>query len=435
MSDRAATFAEKAIAAHAGQALVEPGMLVGAHVDLVVSDELSFPGVLEEFHALGATRIFDPARVIVVADHETPARNLLAATSMRDTRRFADEHGIRVLDAGRAGIMHVVLPELGLVAPGELVMGYDSHVLTAGALGALGIGVGATDAAVAMAFGEMWLRVPESVRILIEGTPDEWARPMDVGLAMLRELGQAGCLYQAVEYGGTYPTSLGMDGRFTLANIAIELGAKSAACKPDDVTRTYLESRRSGPYETPWADAGATYAAVHEFDVDGLGPLVALPDAPDRAVPIDEVAGRPLDQIFIGTCTNGRLSDLRAAAAVLKGRTVHERTRLIVIPGSPEVYLGALREGLIEIFAEAGAVVGPPGCGPCAGLHLGVLADGEVGLATSSRNFPGRMGGRASKLYLASPVVAAASAVAGAFASPREVVGDAPEAASVAART
>ena len=421
-----ATFVEKAIAAHAGRGKVVPGELVGARVDLVVSDELSFPQVIDELAALGAERVWDAQRVVVVADHETPARDIASANGMVRTRAFCREQGIpHLLDAGQAGIMHVVLPERGLIAPGELVVGYDSHVITAGGLGALGLGIGATDTAVALAFGETWLRVPESVRVTITGTPSRWAGPKDAMLALTQRLGQAGCLYQAVELDGPYVAALGMDGRFTLANMAIEVGAKSAAVRIDETTLAYARERagRVGAGLANWADPDAAYAAVYELDVADLPPLVALPGAPDRGVPVSEAAGAHLDQVFIGTCTNGRISDLRIAAEVLRGHKVHPGTRLIVVPGSPEVYKAALREGLIADLVEAGAVIGPAGCGPCAGLHLGVLGDVEVALATSSRNFPGRMGALSSKVYLAGPAVAAASAIVGAVAAPEEVLG------------
>jgi 3-isopropylmalate/(R)-2-methylmalate dehydratase large subunit len=416
------TFVEKAIAARAGRAEVAAGEIVGARVDLVVSDELSFPQVIEELAELGCERVWDPQRVVVVADHVTPAPDIVSANGMVATRRFCNEQGIpHLFDAGRAGIMHVVLPEHGLVAPGDLVVGYDSHVITAGGIGALAMGIGATDTAVALAFGETWLRVPESVRVVLHGEPGRWAGPKDVMLELARRLGQAGCLYQSVEFDGAYVDALPLDGRFTLANMAIEVGAKCAAVRPDAATLAYAQERAVRPFQAVWADEGAAYAAVHELDVAGLPPLVSLPDAPDRGVPVAEAAGARVHQVFIGTCTNGRLSDLRVAAEVLRGRHVHPGTRLIVVPGSPEVLKAALREGLIADLVEAGAVVGPAGCGPCAGLHLGVLADDEVALATSSRNFPGRMGARSSKVYLSGPAVAAATAVAGVIASPEDV--------------
>ncbi|MGZ3415844.1 MAG: 3-isopropylmalate dehydratase large subunit, partial [Isosphaeraceae bacterium] len=331
-----ATFAEKVIARHAGREAVAAGELIGIKVDLVISDELSFPQVIEEFGALGADRVFDPSRIVVVADHETPARTLLAANSMKKTRMFAETYGIEhLLDLGEAGIMHVVVPELGLIAPGEVMMGYDSHLLTAGALGAFAVGVGATDTAVAMAFGEMWVRVPASVQIEVEGTPDPWSGAKDVALSIGHDLGQAACLYKAIEFGGPYVRGLGMDGRFTLANMAIELGAKSAAIKFDATTEEYLTPRNPRSYSPVWADSGANYESRLTFDVEGLTPRVSLPDAPDRGVPVEEAAGQPVDQVFLGSCTNGRLSDLRIAAEVIGKHKVKRGTRLIVVPGSP----------------------------------------------------------------------------------------------------
>lgn len=418
-----ATFAQKVLAARAGRGHVDVGEIVGTRVDLVVSDELSFPEVVEQFHELGATDVFDPERVCVIADHENPARSIEAANRMVTSRQFCSEQSIRhLIDVGEAGVMHLVLAEHGLAAPGELVLGYDSHMLTAGGVGALSIGVGAADTAVALAFGETWLRVPETVRITIEGSAAAWVGPKDVALWICRELGQEACVYQVVEFDGSYVESLDMDGRFTLANMAIEIGAKSAVVRPDETTRAYAAERVRRPWQPIWSDPHASLAAHYTYAIDALTPLISLPDAPDRAVPVAEAAAEHVDQVFIGTCTNGRLSDLREAAALLRGRKVHPGTRLVVVPGSPTVYRAALAEGLIETFVEAGGVVGPAGCGPCAGLHMGVMSPGEVGIATSSRNFPGRMGPE-SRLYIAGPAVAAASAIAGHVASPADVMG------------
>ena len=412
------TFVEKVIAGHCTAGEVSPGSIVGVSVDLVVCDELGFPEVVRDFSELGADRVFDPDRVAIMADHEAPARSLLAAESMKRTREFVARHGISHLyDGGSAGIIHVLVPELGLIAPGELMTGYDSHVLTAGAIGALAVGVGAMDAAVAMAFGEMWLRVPETVRISIAGAPGPWVTPKDVALAICADLGQAGCLYQAIEYDGPYVSRLDVDGRLTLANMAIEMGAKSAAMACDATVQEHMRSRLDRPYVALWADEDAGYARHHTFDIADVTPRVARPGAPDRAVPVNEVAGTHVDQVFIGSCTNGRLSDLRLAADVLRGNKVHRGTRLIVVPGSPGVLRAAVAEGIVGDLLDAGATIAPPGCGPCAGLHLGVLADGEVCLATSSRNFPGRMGG--GDVFLAGPAVAASSAIAGEIAGPQ----------------
>jgi 3-isopropylmalate/(R)-2-methylmalate dehydratase large subunit len=426
---RPATFAQKVLAKRAGRSQVEIGEIVGTRVDLVVSDELSFPEVVEEFHELGATEVFDSERVCVIADHENPARSIEAANRMVTTRDFCAQQGIEhLVDVGQAGVMHLVITEHGLAAPGELILGYDSHMLTAGGVGALSVGVGAADAAVALAFGETWLRVPETVRITIDGSPSPWAGPKDVSLSICHELGQEACVYQMVEFDGPYVDGLDMDGRFTLANMAIEIGAKSAVVRPDQITRDYVSQRVGRDWEAIWSDEEAELARTHTFDVGILGPLISLPDAPDQAVPVEQAGGEHVDQVFIGTCTNGRLSDLREAATVLRGRRVSPATRLIVVPGSPTVFKAALAEGLIETFLEAGAIVGPAGCGPCAGLHMGVMSEGEVGIATSSRNFPGRMGALSSKLYIAGPAVAAASAVAGYVTSPSDVLGNDAEA-------
>ena len=413
------TFAEKVIARHAARRRVRAGEIVGAAVDLVVSEEMSFPEVIAEFQKLGAEAVFDPERVLVVADHETPARSIEAANRMSETRAFCREQSVpHLLDAGEAGVMHVVIPERGFALPGELIAGYDSHMLTAGALGALAVGVGATDTAVALALGEIWVRVPETTRLHVEGTPGDWAAPKDVALRICGELGQDACLYQSVEWVGPYVDGLDVDARQTLTNMSIEIGAKTAAVRPDATTDAYLRSRASRSYDAVWTDDDAEIAAIYEFDVSGLGPMVALPHSPEQSVPVEKVAGRPIQQVFIGTCTNGRLDDLRVAASVLQGKKVNPGTRLLVFPGSPEVFKAALAEDIVTTLAEAGALIGPAGCGPCAGIHMGLLADGEVGIATSSRNFLGRMGSHLSELYLAGPAVAAASAVAGCIASP-----------------
>ena len=423
---------EQIIAAHAGRDVVKPGEIVGVRLDLLVSDELSFPDVIAGFDDLGARAVFDPDRIIVVADHETPAPSVASAERMRSVRLFAEMHGIhRVLDAGRAGVMHVVLPELGLAQPGGLIAGYDSHMLTAGGVACAGIGIGATDAAVALAFGEMWMRVPETVRIRLDGKARGWVSAKDIMLAVCADLGQTACRYRSVEYHGSFVEECSVDARQTIANMSIELGAKTALVVPDRVTAAYV-SQVAAPFPaptTPVFDVAATVEAEYVFDVGEVQLTVALPGGPDRGVPIGDVDAVPIDQVFIGSCTNGRIEDLRVAAQVIAGRSVRSGTRLLVVPGSPAVLRQALAEGLIDVFVDAGAVVMPPGCGPCAGLHQGVLADGERALATSSRNFPGRMGAPGSEVYLSGPAVAAATAVAGTLTDPAEVTGAAEPAA------
>jgi 3-isopropylmalate/(R)-2-methylmalate dehydratase large subunit len=417
------TYVEKVMAARSGNHEAQAGDIVGVPVDLVACDELSFSEIIERFADLGAQSVFDPERIWVIADHESPARNLDAAERIQAVRGFCDRHGIgHLLEGGRAGIVHVVVPELGLVGPGEVLVGYDSHVLTAGALGALAVGLGAADTAVALATGEVWLRVPETTRVVLRGVPRPWVDAKDVALELVRRLGQDGCLYRALEITGEYVGELPLDGRLTLTNMAIETGAKTALMPVDETLRAYLLERgRTLPEIIPWTDPDANIAEVLEFDVDALVPLVAQPGDPASAIPADVLGHVELDQVVIGTCTNGRLHDLQVAAGILRGRHVHPRTRLLVVPGSGAVLREALRDGTLEALLDAGAVVGPPGCGPCAGLHMGVLADGEAGLITSSRNFRGRMGGRDSSLYLSGPAVAAASAIAGRIAAPADV--------------
>ncbi len=417
---------EQIVAHHTGRDRVAPGEIVGVRVDALISDELSFPEVIAAFEALGATRVFDADRVLVVADHETPAPHIASAERMREVRRFADDHGIvNLLDAGRAGIMHIALAEHGFAQPGGLIAGYDSHMLTAGALSCAGIGIGATDAAVALAFGEIWLRVPETIRLRIDGEPSGWVGAKDVALAICRELGQSACNYRSVELIGAYVTHAAVADRFTLANMLIELGAKTALVPTDAATEAYLERADPPRYAArpPRFDSATVVEQEFAFDAGAVALTVALPGGPDRGVPVAAVGSESIDQVFIGSCTNGRIEDLRIAAAVLAGRTVHPRTRLLVTPGSHGVLRQALAEGLVAIFVDAGAVVLPPGCGPCAGLHQGVLAAGERCLATSSRNFPGRMGALKSEVYLSGPAVAAATAVAGCIADPEEITG------------
>ena len=425
--DNTGTMVEQIIAAHAGRSHVSPGEIVGVELDLLVSDELSFPDVMHEFEALGATTVFDPDRILIVADHETPAPSVASAERMRSVRAFADQHQLsRLLDAGRAGVMHVVIPEAGLACPGGLIAGYDSHMLTAGALTCAGIGIGATDAAVAMAFGELWVRVPETVRIRIEGEPQGWVSAKDISLSICSTIGQSACRYRSVELYGSYIDSARIDARLTITNMAIELGAKVALIATDATTEAYLT--QVGPElparTRPELIANASIEQEHLFDASAVRLTVAVPGGPDRGIPVQDVPAVAIDQVFIGSCTNGRIDDLRVAAAVLNGRKVHPRTRLLIVPGSQGVFRQALAEGLIAQFADAGAVIIPPGCGPCAGLHMGVLAAGERALATSSRNFPGRMGALGSEVYLAGPAIAAATAVAGTVADPADVTGE-----------
>jgi 3-isopropylmalate/(R)-2-methylmalate dehydratase large subunit len=417
------TLAEKILAAHAGLEEVRPGQFVEAAVDVVLSNDITAPIAIREFEKLGVERVFDPERVVMVADHFAPNKDIKSAEQCLMVRQFAQAQGLpHHFDVGRMGIEHVLLPEQGLVVPGDVVVGADSHTCTYGALGAFATGMGSTDIAVAMATGRTWMRVPETVRIVYHGALQPWVGGKDLILYTIGQIGVSGARYQAIEFGGPIVDGLSMAGRFTMANMAIEAGAKAGLFTVDDVTRVYLDGRATRPYRVYQADDDAAYALVIEIDASQIEPQVAFPHLPENARPLSQTNGVRVDQAVIGSCTNGRLEDLRIAAQVLRGRRVHPKVRCIVIPGSQQVYLDALREGLVEAFVEAGAVVSTPTCGPCLGGHMGVLAAGERAVSTTNRNFRGRMGHPESEVYLAGPAVAAASAVAGHIVGPEEVL-------------
>jgi len=428
------TLAEKIIAAHrvdeevvggGGGEGLKAGDHVLAWVDVVLANDITAPIAIREFEKLDdgegglSGRVFDPERVVLVADHFTPNKDIQSAEQCRFVRQFAQEQGLpHHYDVGRAGIEHVLLPEQGLVAPGDLVVGADSHTCTYGALGAFATGMGSTDIGVAMATGEVWLRVPETVRIVYTGELQPWVGGKDLILETIGRMGVSGAIYQAMEFTGPVVRDLSMAARFTMANMAIEAGGKAGLFDVDDTTRAYVAHRVERAYTAYRADDEAAYARVLEIDVSNLEPVVALPHLPENVQPVGEVGEIEIDQAVIGSCTNGRLEDLRAAAEVLRGRRVAPGVRCILIPGTQQVYLGALREGLVEDFIEAGAVVSTPTCGPCLGGHMGVLAAGERAVSTTNRNFRGRMGDPDSEVYLSGPAVAAASAVAGRIVHP-----------------
>jgi 3-isopropylmalate/(R)-2-methylmalate dehydratase large subunit len=356
-------------------------------------------------------------------DHFVPSRNLESAETVKTLRDFADRQGILFYDVGRSGIVHVLLPEQGLVLPGDVVVGGDSHTCTYGALGALATGMGSTDIAFAMAFGETWMKVPESIKLVYRGQPARWVGGKDLILSTIAQIGVEGANYQVLEFTGEAIETLDMDDRFTMANMAIEAGAKAGLFTPDARTVAYVQGRAKRQYTIYQPDPDATYARIVEFDVSSLEPQVALPHSPANAIPVSHAGTVEIDQAVIGSCTNGRLNDLRTAAKVLAGRQVHPRVRCIVVPGSQEVYLMALREGHIETFIKSGAVVSTPTCGPCPGGHMGVVGAGEKCLSTTNRNFVGRMGSPKAEIYLANPAVVAASAVYGRIVHPDEVIG------------
>ena len=415
------TLAEKILATKSGKPEVFPGEFIIARVDLVLASELSGVLAIEEFEKITGAKIFDPEKVVFVMDHFTPAKDVKSAEIVKACREFARKHNIRFFDVGRAGIQHVLLPEQGLTVPGDLIAGADSHTCTYGFIGAFGTGIGSTDAAAAMALGEVWLKVPESIKVVYYGKPPKWVGGKDFILHTIGQLGVDGARYQAMEFTGEASKALGMADRFSIANMAIEAGAKTGLFEADETARRFVEKRSSRPGEYLKSDPDAEYAAEYEYDVSKFEPFVAVPFLPENVKPVSEVAGLEIDQVVIGMCTNGNLEDLRAAAEIMRGRKIHPHVRAIIIPGSQKVYLDALREGIIETFIEANCSVSTPTCGPCLGGHMGILAAGERAIATTNRNFVGRMGHPASEVYLSGPAIAAASAVLGRIGGPEEV--------------
>ena len=416
------TLAEKILAAHAGKDKVTPGELINVRVDLVLSNDITAPIAIKEFQRIGVKKVFDPQKVVMVPDHFIPNKDILSAEQAKLMREFALEQGLVYFEVGRMGIEHVLLPEQGLVLPGDVVIGADSHTCTYGALGSFATGMGSTDIASAMACGEIWMKVPPTIRFVYQGKLRRWVGGKDLILYTIGNIGVDGALYAAMEFAGEAIRALSMEGRFTMANMAVEAGAKAGIFEVDDKTLEYVRPRAKRPYQVYKSDKDARYARVIEYDVSSLEPQVAFPHIPSNTRPVSQVGEIEIDQVVIGSCTNGRLEDLQIAAQILRGRQVHPRLRCIIIPGTQHVYLEALREGLIEAFVNSGAVVSTPTCGPCLGGYMGVLAAGERCVSTTNRNFVGRMGSPESEVYLANPAVAAASAIAGRIASPEEVV-------------
>lgn len=413
------TLSEKILAAHAGLEETHAGQFVEVAVDVVLSNDITAPLAILEMARLDVERVFDPEKVVIVPDHFAPNRDIRAAEQCQAVREFARAQALpHYFEVGRMGIEHVLLPEQGLVLPGDLVVGADSHTCTYGALGAFATGMGSTDIAVAMATGRTWLRVPETIRCVYSGELRPWVGGKDLILHTIGLLGVDGARYKALEFAGPAIDALSMDGRLTMANMAIEAGAKAGLVAVDDTTLAYVRGRARRPYQVHAPDPGAGYASILEIDASRLEPQVAFPHLPDNVRPVGQAGDVSIDQVVIGSCTNGRLEDLRVAAGVLRGRRVHPDVRCIVIPGSQQVYLDALNEGLLAAFVEAGAAVSTPTCGPCLGGHMGVLAAGERAVSTTNRNFRGRMGHPDSEVYLAGPAVAAASAIAGRIAAP-----------------
>ncbi len=422
---------------------VEPGELVEVDIDLVLANDITVPLSIPEFNKIGVKKVFDPRRIVLVNDHFVPNKDILSAEQAAMARRFAREQGLPYFfDVGTMGVEHALLPEQGFISPGMIMVGADSHTCTYGALGAFSTGVGSTDAAVAMATGRMWFRIPPSIQVRFEGKAKPWVGGKDFILYALSRLGVDGARYASLEFAGEAISALSMEGRLTMCNMAVELGAKNGIVAEDDVTRAYLAGRTRRPGVEPrvaWpprtqtsssvavgqskakaADDGS-YAAVHVYDASKIEPMVARPHLPSNGAAAADLSGTRIDQVVIGSCTNGRLEDLQVAARILTGRKVHPDVRCIIIPATPTIYRQAMEQGLIEAFMEAGAAVSTPTCGPCLGGYMGVLAAGERCVATTNRNFVGRMGHRTSEVYLAGPAVAAASAILGRVATPEEV--------------
>ncbi len=417
-----ATMAQKILARASRTKRVEPGEVVVARVDRVMSHENAVL-VSRRFAKLGLPGVWDRERIVIILDHRVPANSIATAQGHRDIRRFAREQGLLHFHDLKAGICHQVMVEQGHVAPGELVPGSDSHSTTYGALGAFGTGIGATEMAGVWATGELWLRVPETIRITIEGAFRVGVHAKDLILRIIRDLGANGATYKALEFHGPSMAVMSISGRMTLCNMSMEAGAKAGLVPPDATTLAYLEGRVDRAFVAQIPDSDAGYEQSHEYDLDRLRPQVARPHAVDNGCDVGEAAGVAVDQAFIGSCTNGRLEDLRVAASVLRGRQVHENVRLLVSPASTVVYRQALDEGLLKAIIDAGGLVLNPGCGPCLGAHQGVLAPGERAISTTNRNFRGRMGSPEAEVYLASPATVAWSAVKGVIGDPGEVLG------------
>lgn len=416
------TITEKILAKHAGLDFVEPGQLINARVDIALGNDITAPIAIKEFRRAGGTKVFDRERIVLVADHFAPNKDIPSAIQCQMLRQFAREQDLlHFYDGGDMGVEHALLPEKGIVGPGDLVIGADSHTCTYGGLGAFATGVGSTDLAAAMITGECWFKVPETMLFIFTGQLSEWVGGKDLILYIIGEIGVDGALYQAMEFTGPVIDHLPMSDRLSMCNMAIEAGAKNGIIAPDEITRQYATNRALRPFTFYASDPGSNYCFVREYDVSNLEPQVAIPHLPENTVPVSQIGKIRIDQAVIGSCTNGRLEDLRLAAQILKGRKVAKDVRLIVIPATPWIYRQAMQEGLFEIFLEAGATIGPPTCGPCLGGHMGILGPGEVAIATTNRNFVGRMGHTESKVYLANPAVTAASAIAGRIIGPNDL--------------
>ncbi|MDP3261139.1 MAG: 3-isopropylmalate dehydratase large subunit [Thermodesulfovibrionales bacterium] len=416
------TITEKILAAHAGKKKVEPGELINAKVDLILANDITAPIAIQEFKKIGAKDVFDRNRIAFIPDHFAPQKDIKAAEQCKMLRDFSKEYNLGLyFEVGRMGIEHALLPEQGLVVPGDLVIGADSHTCTYGALGAFSTGVGSTDVASAMATGECWFKVPESMKFIYYGKLNKWVGGKDLILHTIGDIGVDGALYMAMEFEGEIISSLPMYGRLTMCNMAIEAGGKSGIIVPDKITKKYVKGRAKREFKLYKSDKNSKYVEIREYDCSKIPLTVSCPHLPSNTKPAAELFEVAIDQVVVGSCTNGRLEDLREAAEVIKGRKVNPNVRMIVIPATQQIYKQAMKEKLLDIFIDAEAVVSTPTCGPCLGGHMGILAKGERALATTNRNFVGRMGHPESEVYLSNPAVAAASAVLGRIGTPEEL--------------
>lgn len=417
------TMTQKILASHAGLSEVKAGDLIKAKLDLVLGNDVTTPVAVKEFIKTEVPTVFDTDKIAIVPDHFAPNKDIKSAENCKLIRDFAKQHKIKnYFEIGQMGIEHALLPEKGLVVPGDVVIGADSHTCTYGALGAFSTGIGSTDMAVGMAEGEAWFKVPEAIKFVLTGKLNKWVSGKDVILHIIGMIGVDGALYESMEYTGEGLANLSMDDRFSMANMAIEAGAKNGIFEVDDKTLEYVKNHSTKEYKVFKADADAVYKKVYTIDLGSIKPTIAFPHLPSNTRTIDQVGDIKIDQVVIGSCTNGRIEDLRAAAEVFNGRKVHPDIRAIIFPATQKIYLEAMKEGLIEIFIEAGVAVSTPTCGPCLGGHMGILAKGERAIATTNRNFVGRMGHPESEVYLSNPAVAAASAITGKISSPEEVL-------------
>jgi 3-isopropylmalate/(R)-2-methylmalate dehydratase large subunit len=416
------TMTQKILAAHAGVSQVSAGQLIEAELDLVLGNDVTAPVAIREMEKMKINKVFDNNQIALVPDHFTPNKDIKSAQNCKCMREFAMDQDItNYFEIGEMGIEHALLPEKGLVVAGDVVIGADSHTCTYGALGAFSTGVGSTDMAAGMATGKAWFKVPAALRFVLKGKPSKWVSGKDIILHIIGMIGVDGALYKSMEFVGDGIANLSMDDRFTIANMAVEAGAKNGIFPVDDITIGYMKEHSNKEFTKFEADEDAEYEETYEIDLSAIKPTVAFPHLPENTRTLDQVGEIKIDQVVIGSCTNGRLNDLRMAAKVLEGRRIAKGMRLIIFPATQAIYLQAIEEGLIATFIKAGAVVSTPTCGPCLGGHMGVLAAGERAVATTNRNFVGRMGHVESEIYLASPAVAAASAVTGKISSPEEL--------------